>query len=394
MILYFDIHTGISGDMILGTLVDLGVPLDFLNDTMALVPLSGFELRCETVERNHLTASSVTVDVHDTISSRHYSDIKDLINGSRLSEKVKIQSLAAFGKIARAESGIHGHDVETVHFHEVGGIDALVDIIGAFAGMEYLNVSKVHASVVPLGSGSIECSHGVIPVPAPATLSILKGVPVKGTDIQTEIVTPTGAAILTTLTSSFGPLPELILDRIGYGAGKRELGGGRPNLLRGVLGHPIPPTDDKTVPLSDEVMMVQANIDDMNPEIFEFLMEQLFDSGALDVGFSPLQMKKNRPGTMVQVLCPLSSHKNICDQILRQTTTAGVRFFPVKRYILKREAVDAHTRFGTIRVKRIDHPDLGSRLVPEYDVCKDIALNHNLPLRQVYDQINADLQKA
>ncbi|MEE4363931.1 MAG: LarC family nickel insertion protein, partial [Desulfotignum sp.] len=237
MILYLDMVSGISGDMCLGALVDLGVDPAWLEAQLS--PLfAGFSLTAAPVFRSHLRAVDLTVAVTDTETSRSYADIKALIQGSSLSPYVKKNSLAAFEKIARAEAAIHGHDVENVHFHEIGGIDSLVDILGTFLCMEKLGITAVHASAVPLGSGYVACAHGRIPVPVPATLAILEGIPVIGSDARTEIVTPTGAALAVTLAVRFGPVPPMQIVKTGYGAGKRDTGASVPNLLRMVLGRP------------------------------------------------------------------------------------------------------------------------------------------------------------
>ena len=239
MIAYVDMFSGISGDMTLGAMIDLGVPVSWIEKELSSV-LKGFQLKTNIVYQHHLRATDIIVDVsEEDNSSRNYKDIKDLIEKSSLPEKVKENSLLAFKKIARAESAIHGKDIETVHFHEIGGIDSIVDIIGSFLCVEYLGIKKVYASIIPLGSGSVKCSHGKIPVPVPATLLILKDVPVKPSDAATEIVTPTGAAIITTLASSFGEIPEMRIKKVGYGSGKRDTGSSLPNLLRIILGEAI-----------------------------------------------------------------------------------------------------------------------------------------------------------
>lgn len=396
MILYIDIHTGISGDMILGALIDLGVPVEWLKNQLLRIPLTGFDLRCEPVMKHHLNAANLFVDTDNTVPSRNYTNIRTLIDASSLSPGVKIRSLAAFEKIALAESAIHNRDIDTVHFHEVGGIDALVDIIGAFLCVEYLGIRTVYASTVPLGSGSVQCSHGILPVPAPATLSILKGVPVRGSEFTTEIVTPTGAAVLTTLAAGYGPLPEMTVSRIGYGAGKKDTGN-QPNLLRMILGDPWPvsagaaPGGHPSPFQTDDVVVIRTNIDDMSPEILGFLMDCLFEKGALDVTFLPVQMKKNRPGTLVEALCHPDRKEIIINEILNQTSSTGVRFHQAGRLFLKRKLVNRHTRFGFIQVKQISTPDSGVRYVPEFDVCRAIAEKNGLALKDVFTQISHDM---
>ena len=303
MIAYFDCFSGISGDMTLGAFFDLGVPVEWLNDRLETIPLTGFEMLVETVSRNGIQSKSVEVRVKDDTTSRHYEDIKSIIEKSPFSFEVKQRSFDIFEKIADAEALIHGCPREKVHFHEVGGIDALVDIVGTALCADYLEIDSVIASPIPLGRGFVTCQHGILPVPAPATLGILKGVPVYGTKIPHELVTPTGAAIIATLAESFEEMPDMIIEKIGYGAGKREMES-QPNLLRIILGTEITNSKKRVGEYrSDNIVKIETCIDDMNPEMFGFLMERLFEKGALDVYWIPIFMKKNRPGTMVQVLC-------------------------------------------------------------------------------------------
>jgi len=386
MILYLDLFSGISGDMTLGALIDLGVPLKWLEQKLAPV-LSGFSLRSEIVFKHHLRAVNLFVDVEDETTSRTYMDIRELIFSADLPEWVKKNSLAAFEKIAKAESRIHGQKIETVHFHEIGGIDSLVDIIGSFFAMEYLGVKTIIASKVPLGSGFVDCAHGRIPVPVPATLAILKGIPVTGSDAATEIVTPTGAAIVATLAKDFGPMPEMEILGIGYGAGKRETNSRLPNLLRMVLGRAAASSDlDR-----ETVFVVKTNVDDMNPEILGFVMDLLLEQGALDVSFTPVYMKKNRPGTLIEVICRGKDLERLSGLILTQTTAIGLRYHACERAVLEREVVTRETSLGPIMVKKITNPEKKIRFMPEYEACKKIAIDKNLPLQDVYARIMAEV---
>ncbi|MBU8910696.1 MAG: nickel pincer cofactor biosynthesis protein LarC [Desulfobacterales bacterium] len=391
MIAYVDMFSGISGDMTLGALIDLGVPVDWLKEELSRV-LKGFRLKTSIVYKHHLKATDLIVDVNDEEeSSRNYKDIKALIKNSSLPEKVKENSLLAFKKIARAESKIHGTDMETVHFHEIGGIDSIVDIIGSFLAVEYLGIKKVYASPVPLGSGFVMCSHGKIPVPVPATVAILKGIPVNSSDAKTEIVTPTGAAIITTLASSFGDLPEMIIQKVGYGSGKRDTGSSLPNLLRIILGEKRADQKGKVTAVQKQVIhIVKTNVDDMNPEILGFLMETLFENKALDVCYVPVQMKKNRPGTQIEVICRKEDLDNIVHIILTQTTSIGVRYHECERSFLLREKAFVKTLYGKLQVKKITNPDDSIRFVPEYDVAKKIAIEKKISLKEVYSQILSD----
>jgi hypothetical protein len=399
MILYLDLFSGISGDMTLGALIDLGVPLEWLEQKLKPV-LSGFSFRSEIVFRHYLRAVNLFVAVEDTTAARTYMDIRDLIGRADLPEPVKKNSLAAFERIARAESTIHGKQIETVHFHEIGGIDSLVDIIGSFLGVDYLGINTIVSSKVPLGTGFVDCAHGRIPVPVPATLAILAGIPVTGSDATTEIVTPTGAAIVATLAHSFGPMPEMQIARIGYGAGKRETHSRLPNLLRMVLGE-AQPSEGKDYesdilfkngsPLQHEkVFVVKTNVDDMNPEILGFVMERLFENKALDVTFTPIHMKKNRPGTKLEVICHGRDLERLSRLILTQTTAIGLRYHECDRVVLERAVVTRETLWGKVLVKKVRDPDR-VRYVPEYEACKKIALEQDLPLRDVYSRVMAEV---
>jgi uncharacterized protein (TIGR00299 family) protein len=389
MIAYFDCFSGISGDMTLGALIDLGVPVEWLKESLESIPLSGFDLTVTGVSRNGIHAKRVQVDAEDDAQSRHYADIRSLIEKSPLPTNVKKTSIDIFEKIAVAEATIHDCPIEKVHFHEVGGIDAIVDIVGTALCVDYLKLRQIFASRIPLGTGFVSCSHGTLPVPAPATLKILKGVPVYGTEIPHELVTPTGAAIISVLAESFGKMPDMVVEKSGYGAGKRDLES-IPNLLRIVTGTAA---DHQAGRQQETIVMVETCIDDMNPEVFSFLMERLFAEGALDVYWVPIFMKKNRPGTMVQVVCSKDRKEAVIDRILSETTTSGVRFYDVQRRILMREQLVADTLYGRIQVKRIVNLDGSERFVPEYEVCKEIALEKDIPIRIVYDTIIKSFDK-
>ena len=380
MTAYFDCFSGISGDMTLGALIALGVPVDWLKDTLHSMPLNGFDLSVADISRNGISAKSVSVHLVDENKSRNYSQIKSLIDQSPFSDNVKGNSLEIFKRIAKAESRIHNTPLDKVHFHELGGVDALVDIVGAALCLEYLDITDVISSPLPLGTGFTVCRHGKIPLPAPATVQILKGIPVYGMDIPFELVTPTGAAIIAVMASSFGSVPKMQIIDTGYGAGRRDLEA-QPNLLRVMQG-----TREKEYD-KDEVIMVETSIDDMNPEIFGFLIDRLFEDGALDVLLIPVFMKKNRPGTMVQALCEKHNFNKIIGRILSETTSTGVRHYEVKRSKLERKTVTIKTSCGQVQAKVIIHPDGTERIAPEYEACKKIALEKNIPVRIVYDTV-------
>lgn len=387
MLAYFDCFAGISGDMTLGALIDLGVPLDWLKDQLERMPLANFNLAMTSVQRNGMHGTLVDVEVTDDKSSRNFSQIRSMIEDSPLADAVKSASLKVFRRLAQAEAHIHGCSLEQVHFHEVGGIDAIVDIVGTAVGLEYLGIKKITASPLPLGKGFVTCRHGKLPVPAPATLGILQGVPVYGTEISHELVTPTGAAIIASVAQGFGALPDMIVKAVGYGAGQRDLAE-RPNLLRIIAGSESPAAPDaKQALLEDQIEIVETSIDDMNPELFGHLMDRLFEDGALDVYWIPIQMKKNRPGTMLQVLCKNERRDNLIHRILTETTTLGVRYYPSRRRLLVRDAVEMKTSYGVITVKRIKDPQGNIRIIPEYEICRNIAIKHDIPLRIVYETL-------
>ncbi len=393
MIAYFDMFSGISGDMTLGALVDLGVPLEWLKNELSSMPFSGFDIREEKIRQNGIRAVNLFVDADHEHHARDYAAIKGLISDSLLSDRVKRLSLAAFEKIAVAESRIHGTDIERVHFHEVGGIDAIVDIVGSFLGIEYLGIHEVYASKVPLGSGTVTCSHGMLPVPAPATVTILKGVPVIFSKKKMELVTPTGAAIITTLASEFGSFPDMVMESVGYGSGKKEPEYGLPNLLRIITGEACDKAAGKGL-VKETLTVVETSIDDMSPEITGYLMEKLFEAGALDVCFYHLQMKKNRPGTRIEVLLKPDKSQEIIELILEETTSTGVRHHSVDRMSLKREAVMVDTSFGKLQAKQITDSHGRERLVPEYEVCKKVAKERNIPLKDLFAQLCLDMDQS
>ena len=390
MLAYFDCFSGISGDMTLGALIDLGVPLKYLEDRLNSIPLTDFNLTVTPVHRNGIRAMSVIVGMVDDQTARNFSDIRSLIVNCPLSERIKSTSLQIFKRLAASEAHIHSCSTEEVHFHEVGGIDAIVDIVGTAICLDYLGIERIIASHIPLGKGFVTCSHGKLPVPAPATLDILKGVPVYGSDIPHELVTPTGAAIIVTLAEGFGAMPDMTTTDIGYGAGQRELEAG-PNLLRIITG-----TESETATgssaeiLEDRISILETCIDDMNPELFGYLMDRLFADGALDVYWIPIYMKKNRPGTMLEVLCHPDDKESLIRRILSETTTLGVRYYESRRCLLWRDRFEVKTTYGDIPVKRIKDLQGNIRIVPEYDVCEKIAREQNIPLRIVYDTITRE----
>ena len=390
MIAYFDCFSGISGDMTLGALIDLGVPPEWLQDQLSGLPLEAFRFDVQKVHRNGIGANLVEVVCGPNPKERSYADITSLIEQSTLPDSVKTTSLQIFGRLARAEAGVHGCDVADVHFHEVGATDAIVDIVGAALGVDYLEITEVYASRLPLGTGFVDCRHGRIPVPAPATVALLENIPVVGTDITAELVTPTGAAIITTVGSSFGTQPPMRINRCGYGAGQRELAPG-PNLLRVMLGQLDGAADTQEIGFQqDQVWVLETAVDDMNPEQLGYCIDLFLADGALDVAMVPVYMKKNRPGTLLQVICRERQKEALLKRILTETTTLGVRLNRAERRIVARDTISVDTTYGKIAVKRIQMPGGGVRLVPEYEVCRQIAQRRQLPLRVVYETVMKD----
>jgi pyridinium-3,5-bisthiocarboxylic acid mononucleotide nickel chelatase len=379
MIAYFDCFSGISGDMTLGALVDLGVPPQWLSEHLKkALGITGFEIETRTVERGGLRGVKVDVQISDT-SERDYARIRQLIEDSALSEAAAANSLRMFRKIAEAEAFIHGCPVDEVHFHELGGVDAIVDIVGTAVSIEYLGIDTVVSSRIPLGSGMVDCSHGRLPVPAPATLAMLSGIPVYGTDIGFELVTPTGAAIISSLSQSFEPVPDMVVKAAGYGAGSRDFPA-QPNLLRIVTG-------EHAGRAAETIEVIETAIDDMNPEVFGYLSDRLFDAGARDVCLIPVYMKKGRPGTLLQVLCTRSTMPAISQMILTETSSAGLRHHTAGRQVLERKRVVVPTPYGRILAKRLTVPDGGFRIAPEFDDCRRVAEAMAIPLRKVYEAV-------
>ncbi len=386
-IAYFDCFSGISGDMILGALIHLGVPRDAIEETIRSLPLDGFHLEISTAERMSIHGRQVQVVVEKRDNrSRNYNDIRSLVEESRLPEGVKHLSLKTFGRLADVEAAIHNCPKEDVHFHELGGVDAIVDIVGSAVGVDWLGIGKTVASEIPVGKGFVTCGHGRLPVPAPATAALLEGVPAYGTGVSHELVTPTGAAIITSLAENFGPMPRMRIDQVGYGVGARELKD-IPNLLRIVLGEPVSAYEE------DYVTVVETNIDDMNPEIFGFVMERLFEDGALDVIWIPIFMKKNRPATMIQVVCKESDREKVVQRVLSETTATGVRHYRADRTKLTRTLKETTTSLGKVRVKEVLGPAGAVSVVPEYEDCKRVALEKKIPLKVVYEAIVKETAK-
>ncbi|MFH1523983.1 MAG: nickel pincer cofactor biosynthesis protein LarC [Chloroflexota bacterium] len=377
-IAYFDCIAGASGDMILGALVDAGLPVETLQSQLSLLNLGDeFELNAQKVSKNGFGATKVDVIVHEHHEQhhgRHLAEIEAVIRKSGLPEHIKEKATGMFRRLAEVEAGIHGIPVEEVHLHEVGGVDTIVDVVGTLLGLEALGVERVYGSPLPLGRGFVKGAHGQIPLPAPATLALLKGIPVHGSDIEMELVTPTGAVLLSTLCVGFGPIPPMTLTALGYGAGGRDLP--IPNVLRLLIG-------EQGIGF-ESLALLETNVDDNSAEINGYTMEKLLAAGALDVYFTPIQMKKNRPATLLSVLCRPTDAEMMETILLRETSTLGVRRQTVERRCLERASETVETPYGPVRVKVARLPDGTTKRSPEYEDCKQAADAHNVPLRVVY----------
>ncbi len=380
-IAYFDCFSGISGDMVLGALVDLGLGVAELKAELDKLNLSvPYELKAKKVEKHGIHGTKIDIALHQEDEARKLEDIMTIIEGSGLVEEVKESARKIFVRLAEAEARTHQQDLNEVHFHELGGLDAIIDIVGAVIGMKLLGIDAVYGSRLHLGRGFVKCRHGTLPVPAPATLELTKGVPVYGGDIDAELVTPTGAAIITTLARGFGELPEMKVEKIGYGAGKRNLP--IPNLLRVLIGAQ---NGDANEYDEDTVTVIETNIDDMNPEFYGHIMSRLFESGALDVFLTPVQMKQVRPATLLSVVVAEESLGRVLEVVFRETTTLGVRTHRAKRYKLAREEIEVETEYGKVRVKLGRLKGEVVNLAPEYKDCRSVADEMHIPIKLVYD---------
>jgi pyridinium-3,5-bisthiocarboxylic acid mononucleotide nickel chelatase len=378
-IAYFDCFAGISGDMTLGALIGAGADPERLRDQLAGLGIGGYKIEVGRKISGVIDATDVRVildEVHH--HHRHLKDILGIICSAPLSEAVKQMAERIFRRLAEAEGRVHGCSPEEVHFHEVGAVDAIVDIVGTALCLEMLGWPKVISSPMPTFHGYAKGAHGVFPLPAPATAEILLGVPWRKLDIEGELVTPTGAAIIRELAVEFGPLPAMTVERIGYGAGKSDFG--IPNVLRIMVG------EERTAQASPQsVAVIETNIDDLNPQFYETAMERLFAAGALDVFLSPIQMKKNRPGTLLSVICDPLQAESMAAVILDETSTLGVRISRWERICLDRRWEEVVTEFGTIRIKIGERDGKTITASPEYEDCKKTAMAYHVAIRNVYE---------
>jgi uncharacterized protein (TIGR00299 family) protein len=379
-IAYGDLISGISGDMMVAALLDLGLPLRRLQADLKTIPQLQFRLRSGNKSVHGLSARYFRVLCPENQPERTWKQIRNLLGRSALVPAVKERSLEIFRRLAEAEAKIHGIAVDDVHFHEIGATDSIVDIVATVIGIQYLEIDSLVFSPLPLGRGMTRSMHGPLPLPGPAALELMKGLPVAGTDVQAETVTPTGAAIVSVLASAFGEIPPMTVEKIAYGAGQREFSD-RPNVLRLVLGQ------SSAAWKSDEMLMLETNIDDMNPEIYDYVFERLFNAGAREVFLQAIQMKKNRPGTLLGILAEPRDKDRLAGIVFQETSTIGIRYYPVQRMILGRSIDRLKTRFGDVKVKLIEAPDGTLRATPEYEDLKRIARSKKVPLRLLYDEV-------
>lgn len=385
--LYFDCFAGASGDMILGALVNAGVDPLALKEQLSLLGVAGYELAFETVDRSGLSATYARVQIPHEHAHRSLSDILKIIYSSRLSDHVKDRAGKIFSRLAEAEARVHNQPVEQIHFHEVGALDAIIDVVGAVIGFELLAIDRFVSSPLHVGSGTVTMAHGTFPVPPPAVAELLKGAQFYSAEIKGELVTPTGAAIIATLCTEYGPIPNMRLEATGYGAGTRQYDN-FPNALRLLIGQE---SDETAGPPSERLWMIETNIDDSSPQVLGHVMDRAFDLGALDCYFTPVQMKKNRPGVLLSILCRREERARLSEVLFSETTTLGVRAYEVERRALEREIIKVATPFGPIEVK-VAH--LNGHLVkemPEYEQCRHAALQAGVPLRTVEEAVREAL---
>jgi uncharacterized protein (TIGR00299 family) protein len=385
--LYFDCFAGASGDMILGAAVAAGVDPNHLREQLSLLPVSGFSLDVETVNRAGLSATYARVETAHEHSHRSLTDIKQIIHGSDLADVVKQRAVQIFTRLAEAEARVHNEPVDHVHFHEVGALDAIVDVVGAAICFDDLKIERFVCSPLHVGSGMVKMAHGHFPIPPPAVAELLKGVPFYATEIKGELLTPTGAAIITTVCTEYGPIPQMTSEATGYGAGTREYPD-FPNVLRVILGE-----TEAHGATEERLWMLETNLDDASPQIIGHVMDRVLALGALDCFFTPVQMKKNRPGVLLSVLCATGEKEAVMKLLFTETTTLGVRSYEVTRQALPRSVVRVETQYGPIDVK-VAHLD--GRVVnemPEFEQCRQAAARANVAVKIVEDAARVAVSK-
>jgi hypothetical protein len=387
---YFDCFSGASGDMILGSLIDAGLSARGLREELKKLRIPTVRLKTERVLKAGLAATQVIVEGrNEKRIHRNLKEILRIIERSGVETDVKEKSKEIFKRIASVEGRIHRTPMEEIHFHEVGGLDSIVDIVGSVWGIQKMGIEKIYVSRVNVGGGFVKCEHGTLPVPAPATLSLMEGKTIYSSGVERELLTPTGAAILTTLGSEFGPMPPISIERIGYGAGRDDLH--HPNLLRLIIG-----TSESTF-ARERVAVIETNIDDMNPQFYEYVMERLLTMKVLDAFITPILMKKNRPGHLLTVICPPDMLASVTAFLLKETTTIGLRWHEEERAKADRKIIVRQTKYGRVRFKVSRWEGRVVNLSPEYEDCKKLALEKGVPLKQIFEEAKKEviiLQKS
>jgi uncharacterized protein (TIGR00299 family) protein len=380
---YLDCSSGISGDMFLAALLDAGVDARRLLRELKKMRLGFYEFKLTRAVRGNLVGARVDIRIPAQQPPRKLGDIEEMMGKTELAETVKEKALKIFRRLAEAEGKLHNLPPGEVHFHEVGAVDAVIDIVGACLGLELLEVSELVCSPLNVGGGRVEAEHGSLPVPAPATAELLKEIPIYSTGIEGELVTPTGAAIVSTLAASFGPMPAMKVERIGYGAGEKDIPG-QANVTRLFVGESVEVVKAQPGAAGDElVSVIEANLDDMSPQLYGYFVEQALAAGALDVTCSAVQMKKNRPGLLVTVLCAPESSDALAELLFEQTTTIGLRIYEARRKVLERELVSVETPYGEVRVKVAKREGKVLNVAPEYEDCQRLAAEKSVPLKEV-----------
>ncbi len=386
---YLDCSSGVSGDMFLAACLDAGLDPQALKSELARLPLGPYEFKVERLRRGGLTGTHVGITAPDAQPHRHLIPIEHMIESSALPARVKERSRAIFRRLGEAEARLHDQPIEQVHFHEVGAVDAILDVVGACVALEMLAVEDLTVSPMNLGSGRVAAAHGSLPVPAPATADLLRGLPVYSSGVEAELVTPTGAAIVSTLATRFGPLPAMKIECIGYGAGSRELPG-HPNLLRLMIGDRIANPESRTPnPGAEIVTVIETSVDDMSPELYGYLVERALAAGALDISCAPVGMKKNRPGVEIRLLARPEQAEALADLVFAETTTLGLRISTAERRVLERELVRVETPYGPIRIKVGRRNGQVVNAAPEFEDCRRAALERGVPLKEVMQAAQA-----
>ncbi len=387
MIAYFDCFSGISGDMTLGALVDAGLPIEKLRNELARLSVKGYVLDVKRVKRAGFKATKVDVLINSKNQDskfKKWKDIEKIVAASTLSKEIKQKGLSVFRRLFEAEARVHGGRYDRIHLHELGAVDCIVDIFGTLIGLDILGIDKVYASKINVGSGNIMTEHGLLPVPSPASVELLKGIPVYSSDVSFELTTPTGAVLISSLASGFGPLPDMQIKKTGIGAGTKNFKK-QPNILRLLIGQKAETAKET----NDEVDVIETNIDDMNPQVYEYVMERLFKTGALDVFLTQIIMKKGRPGIKLTVLCSQDKKAALMDIIFKETTSIGLRFYRTGRRVLKRQIKTVETEFGKINLKLSEVDKKSNKMSVEYEDCRKIAKKYSIPLLDVIKMIGS-----